>query len=46
MPEIENEAVSLSDGPVVQGFFADVLERIGSVAVRESLTAAVNAKLP
>jgi Fe-S cluster assembly protein SufD len=31
---------------IVQGFFADVLERIGSPAVRESLTAAVNAKLP
>jgi hypothetical protein len=31
---------------IVQGFFADVLERIGSAAVRESLTAAVNAKLP
>jgi Fe-S cluster assembly protein SufD len=31
---------------IVQGFFADVLERIDSPAVRESLTAAVNAKLP
>ncbi len=31
---------------IVQGFFADVLERIDSAQVRESLTAAVNAKLP